>query len=111
MLRLEKATLGQFGAQDMMDLITSGGWKSILPDALEDKKLLLISEQLRDLLSEIFFQGSAGMKITTPPVQPCLLLCCSYLKREPKAQKVVWLSAWRPCRRHCTYSVPQLTER
>ena len=53
MLRLEKATLGQFGAQDMMDLITSGGWKSILPDALEDKKLLLISEQLRDLLSGV----------------------------------------------------------
>ena len=53
MLRLEKATLGQFGAQDMMDLITSGGWKSILPDALEDKNLLLISEQLRDLLSGV----------------------------------------------------------
>ena len=53
MLRLEKATLGQFGAQDLMDLITSGGWKSILPDALEDKNLLLISEQLRDLLSGV----------------------------------------------------------
>lgn len=36
MLRLEKATLGKFGPQDMMGLITSRGWESILPDALPD---------------------------------------------------------------------------
>ena len=37
MLRLEKATLGKFGAQDMMSLIMSRGWEAILPDALDDK--------------------------------------------------------------------------
>jgi hypothetical protein len=40
MLRLEKATLGKFGAQDMMSLITSQGWEAILPDALHDNHLL-----------------------------------------------------------------------
>ena len=53
MLRLEKATLGKFGAQDMLDLITSGGWEAILPDALVDKHLLLVSDQFRDLLSGV----------------------------------------------------------
>lgn len=51
MLRLEKATLGKFGAQDMMRLITSKGWEAILPDALQDNHLLLMSDQIRDLLS------------------------------------------------------------
>ena len=51
MLRLEKATLGKFGAQDMMSLITSQGWEAILPDALHDNHLLLMSDQIRDLLS------------------------------------------------------------
>lgn len=51
MLRLEKSTLGKFGAQDMMSLIMSRGWESILPDALGDKQLLLVSDQFRDLLS------------------------------------------------------------
>ena len=53
MLRLEKATLGKFGAQDMLDLITSGGWEAILPDALDDNHLLLVSDQFRDLLSGV----------------------------------------------------------
>ena len=51
MLRLEKATLGKFGPQDMMGLITSQGWEAILPDALPDNHLLLMSDQIRDLLS------------------------------------------------------------
>ena len=51
MLRLEKATLGKFGPQDMMGLITSQGWEAILPDALQDSHLLLMSDQIRDLLS------------------------------------------------------------
>lgn len=51
MLRLEKATLGKFGPQDMMGLITSQGWQAILPDALPDNHLLLMSDQIRDLLS------------------------------------------------------------
>ena len=51
MLRLEKATLGKFGAQDMVSLITSQGWEAILPDALQDHHLVLMSDQIRDLLS------------------------------------------------------------
>lgn len=51
MLRLKKATLGKFGAKDMMSLITSQGWEAILPDALQDNHLLLMSDQIRDLLS------------------------------------------------------------
>ena len=57
MLRLEKATLGQFGAQDMMGLITTRGWEAILPDALNDNHLLLVSDQFRDLLSGIAWSG------------------------------------------------------
>lgn len=37
----------------MMCLITSRGWEAILPDALEDKQLLLVSDQFRDLLSGV----------------------------------------------------------
>ncbi len=57
MLRLEKATLGKFGAQDMMGLITSRGWEAILPDALDDNHLLLVSDQFRDLLSGVGWNG------------------------------------------------------
>jgi len=53
MLRLEKATLGKFGAQEMLGLITSRGWEAILPDALDDRQLLSVSDQLRDLLSGV----------------------------------------------------------
>lgn len=35
----------------MLRLITSRGWEAILPDALDDNHLLLMSDQLRDLLS------------------------------------------------------------
>ena len=34
-----------------MRLITSKGWEAILPDALQDNHLLLMSDQIRDLLS------------------------------------------------------------
>ena len=34
-----------------MSLITSQGWEAILPDALHDNHLLLMSDQIRDLLS------------------------------------------------------------
>ena len=34
-----------------MSLITSKGWEAILPDALQDNHLLLMSDQIRDLLS------------------------------------------------------------
>lgn len=41
----------------MMGLITSGGWEAILPDALNDKQLLLVSDQFRDLLSGVGWNG------------------------------------------------------
>ena len=52
MLRVEKTTLGTFGEPELAGLINSRGWKSVLPDALDDQHLLLISDQLRDLLGE-----------------------------------------------------------
>ena len=51
MLRVDKATLGKFGEPELADLINSLGWRSVLPDALDDQQLLLVSSQLRDLLS------------------------------------------------------------
>ena len=41
----------------MLRLITSQGWEAILPDALDDKQLLLVSDQFRDLLSGIAWSG------------------------------------------------------
>lgn len=41
----------------MMGLVTSRGWEAILPDALEDNQLLLVSDQFRDLLSGIAWSG------------------------------------------------------
>ena len=51
MLRVEKTVLGKFGEPELAVLINSRGWKSVLPDALDDQHLLLISDQLRDLLA------------------------------------------------------------
>lgn len=58
MLRLEKANLGEFRAQDMMGMITSRGWEAILPDALDDNHLLVVSNQFRDLLSGVGWSGA-----------------------------------------------------
>lgn len=41
----------------MMSLVTSRGWEAILPDALDDNHLLLVSDQLRDLLSGVGWNG------------------------------------------------------
>lgn len=41
----------------MMDLVMSRGLEAILPDALDDKQLLLVSDQLRDLLSGVAWSG------------------------------------------------------
>src|SRR5690606_33555965 len=38
-------------------LIMSRGWEAILPDALDDKQLLLVSDQFRDLLSGAGWNG------------------------------------------------------
>ena len=73
MLRLEKATLGKFGAQDMMRLITSQGWEAILPDALDDNHLLLMSDQLRDLLSGSDWSGDHDPASAALPLALLLL--------------------------------------
>ena len=73
MLRLEKATLGKFGAQDMMRLITSRGWEAILPDALDDNHLLLMSDQLRDLLSGSDWSGDQDPASAALPLALLLL--------------------------------------
>lgn len=41
----------------MVSLIMSRGWEAILPDALNDKQLLLVSDQFRDLLSGAGWNG------------------------------------------------------
>ncbi len=41
-----------------MSLIASKGWEAILPDALQDNHLLLMSDQIRDLLSGNDWSGS-----------------------------------------------------
>lgn len=73
MLRLEKATLGKFGAQDMLRLITSQGWEAILPDALDDNHLLLMSDQLRDLLSGSDWSGDHDPASAALPLALLLL--------------------------------------
>lgn len=52
----------------MAGLITSRGWKAILPDALNDNQLLLISDQFRDLLSGV------GWKAENDPARAALPL-------------------------------------
>lgn len=73
MLRLEKSTLGKFGAQDMMGLITSRGWESILPDALDDNHLLLVSDQFRDLLFGVGCNGDHDPARAALPITLLLL--------------------------------------
>lgn len=73
MLRLEKATLGKFGAQDMMGLVQSRGWEAILPDALDDNHLLLVSDQFRDLLSGVGWNGDHDPARAALPIALLLL--------------------------------------
>ncbi|MES2928606.1 MAG: hypothetical protein V4843_17415 [Pseudomonadota bacterium] len=73
MLRLEKATLGKFGAQDMLGLISTRGWESILPDALDDNHLLLVSDQFRNLLTGIDWNGEHDPAGAALPIALLLL--------------------------------------
>lgn len=73
MLRLEKANLGEFRAQDMMGLITSRGWEAILPDALDDNHLLVVSNQFRDLLSGVGWSGDHDPACAALPLTLLLL--------------------------------------
>ena len=74
----------------MMGLITSQGWQAILPDALPDNHLLLMSDQIRDLLSGDGWNGgdrepaSAALPLT-------LLLLTKAIHRDFKC----WFSTLR----------------
>jgi hypothetical protein len=69
MLRVQKKDLGQFGEPELEALIHSRGWQSVLPHVLDDRQLLLMADQLRDLLSGQGWDtargpGSAALPIT-----------------------------------------------
>ena len=53
MLRVEKATLGNFREQELIRLINSGGVEAILPHSLDDRHLMLIADQFRDLMAGV----------------------------------------------------------
>ena len=73
MLRVEKTTLGTFGEPELAGLINSRGWKSVLPDALDDQHLLLVSEQLRDLLAGKGWDDTRGPGSAALPISLLLL--------------------------------------
>lgn len=74
MLRVDKTTLGNFGEPELGGLIDSRGWQSVLPDALDDQQLLLVSGQLRDLLSGQGWDATQGPGSAALPMS-LLLLC------------------------------------
>ena len=57
----------------MLRLITSRGWEAILPDALDDNHLLLMSDQLRDLLSGSDWSGDHDPASAALPLALLLL--------------------------------------
>lgn len=87
MLRVEKATLGKFGEPELASLIKSRGWKSVLPDALDDQQLLLISDQLRDLLAGQGWDTARGPGSAALPIS-LLLLSKAGAKRSGKGLDV-----------------------
>ncbi len=56
-----------------MSLVTSRGWQAILPDALDDKQLLLVSGQFRDLLSGVSSNGGHDSVSAALPLALLLL--------------------------------------
>lgn len=73
MLRLEKVDLGKFGEPELASLINLRGWQSVLPDALSDQQLLLISDQLRDLLAGQGWDTTQGPGSAALPISLLLL--------------------------------------
>lgn len=73
MLRVEKATLGEFGEPELASLINLRGWQSVLPDALADHQLLLVSDQLRDLLAGQGWNTARGPGSAALPISLLLL--------------------------------------
>ena len=57
----------------MIGLIMSRGWEAILPDALDDKQLLLVSNQFRDLLSGAGWNGDHDPAGAALPIALLLL--------------------------------------
>lgn len=57
----------------MMSLVTARGWEALLPDALDDNQLLLVSEQFRDLLSGIAWSGDQDPASAALPLTLLLL--------------------------------------
>lgn len=51
MLKVNRANFEQFEGDDLANLLASGGWEAVLPNALQDAQLLCVAEQLRGLLS------------------------------------------------------------
>lgn len=87
MLRVDKATLGKFGEPELADLINSLGWRSVLPDALDDQQLLLVSGQLRDLLSGQGWDTTQGPGSAALPMS-LLLLCKAGFTRQAKGLEI-----------------------
>lgn len=58
----------------MMGLIASGGLEAVLPEALADRQLLLVSDQFRDLLSGVGWKGDHD---PVPAALPLALLLLS----------------------------------
>lgn len=73
MLRVEKTSLGKFGEPELASLINSRGWKSVLPHALGDQQLLLISDQLRNLLAGQGWDTTRGPGSAALPISLLLL--------------------------------------
>jgi len=73
MLRVDKATLGKFGEPELASLIGLRGWQSVLPDALDDQQLLLVSDQLRDLLAGQGWDDTRGPGSAALPISLLLL--------------------------------------
>lgn len=66
----------------MMGLITSQGWQAILPDALPDNHLLLMSDQIRDLLSGDGWNG--GDREPASAALPLTLLLLTKAGESPR---------------------------
>lgn len=73
MLRVEKATLGTFGEPELARLIDLRGWQAALPPALEDRYLLLVADQLRNLLDGQGWDEAHGPASAALPIALLLL--------------------------------------
>lgn len=71
----------------MLGLIASQGWEAILPDAMEDHHLLLVSDQFRDLLSGIGWDGDHDPAGAALPLA-LLLLSKADAKRSDDSMEV-----------------------